>query len=446
MRIQTKLSIVFSITATFLLAAGIAAILLIQHLNTILGEISFYNFQTEYVAKATDAIRRYPTETAQNLARLGDLEKFTRTDAELTLVRNARQQLTQEGSLAGAIAELDELAAHYRRGTVAAHNRLTEIHQRAVIGVIVAIADAVLLLILLMYLVRHWLLNPLLHICASTYRLAGGDLSQPIANGGGPEIAELAAALDTMAVSHKDLSERAAKAERYATVGEACSHVVHSFHGPLATIRSLAHNQRESEHVAAEARGALDHIIATAEKLQRWTRDLVSTVHPLEPKRVRQPLEPIVHDALSLLQPSITEKMIKVDLESNESLPDVSVDRTMLEQALVAVLANAIAASPDEARIVIAMANKSDGLVALTIQDEGEGMTEEVKRKAFAPFFTTKTNGAGLGLAVAQRIVTQHGGRIDMESEPDKGTRVHISLPAALANHTPATAGTSKKR
>jgi signal transduction histidine kinase len=67
--------------------------------------------------------------------------------------------------------------------------------------------------------------------------------------------------------------------------------------------------------------------------------------------------------------------------------------------------------------------------IELTIEDNGPGMTEEIKKQMFSPYFTTKTKGTGLGLAIVHRIVTEHGGNILVESEPGKGTRFEIRLP-----------------
>ncbi len=445
MSIQTRLSVSFSIAGTLLVAAGIAAILLIQHLNGILGEIGHYDFQSKQVADAMEALRLDPRGTQQNLARVNDLDKFARTAEEYALVREARLQLTQAGSVPAALDALHKLDSLYRDVTAEAHARLDAIHQRAVTGVIITIAVAVAVLVALMFLVRRWLLNPVLYIHAAASQLADGKRTQPVLVTGGPEIAELTAVLNKLATTHNELTDRGAKAERFAAVGEACSQVVHNLHGPLASIRAVARSGRDGGTIATEARAAFDHIIAAVDRLDRWVRDLVSTVHTPEPKRARQAIEPIVHDVVTLLRPSMAEKAIEVQFESSDSLPDVAVDRTMVEQALAAVLCNAIEASPDQGRILIGMAYNSNGLVTVSVQDEGSGMTEEIKRRATAAFFTTKLNGAGLGLTIAHRLVNLHGGKVDLESEPNKGTCVHIRLPVANNNHAPVANHSVKK-
>jgi len=79
-------------------------------------------------------------------------------------------------------------------------------------------------------------------------------------------------------------------------------------------------------------------------------------------------------------------------------------------------------------------------MVRVTVADEGEGMSEEVRQRACDPFFTKKRDGVGLGLTYAQRIIDLHGGKIEIESEVDKGTRIHIDLPIAVAGVRPGLA------
>ena len=161
MSVGGKLSVAFCVAAVFLLAVGIGAIVLIDQLNRTLGDISHYNLQIEQLAVATSAIHKDAHRSQQHLARLNDLNNMARVAAERELITAATKHLVQ-GRVAESMQKLDELAAYYRTSAVRAHDRLVAIHRRAVIGVIVAMMDSVLLLVCLMYLVRLWLLRPLL--------------------------------------------------------------------------------------------------------------------------------------------------------------------------------------------------------------------------------------------------------------------------------------------
>jgi two-component system sensor histidine kinase HydH len=226
------------------------------------------------------------------------------------------------------------------------------------------------------------------------------------------------------------MSERLSKAERLAVVGEGYNHVTHNMRNLFAAIHSLAQYERNAPGTSADAKAAFDQITAMADTLNRWARDLMAAGRPLELKPVRQQIEPVIYDSLSMLKPSIVEKAVEVEFKP-DVLPDVQIDRTLLEQALVAILANAIDASPRKGRIVVVAKGDANDTVLVSVEDEGEGMSEDVKRKVFDQYFSTKPKSVGLGLTVAHRIVTLHGGKIEIDSQPDQGTRVHVHLPAS---------------
>src|SRR2546427_6922748 len=144
MRISSKLSIGFSVTAAFLLAAGIAAVILVGHLNEILTDTTFYSSQLEQVAVTAHELRVAPQKVSEHVARLNDLEKnWTRGDTERTLIVAARRQLTDAHSISGATEQLEQLSAYYRKAMQKAHQDLLLLHQRAVIAIIIILTDSI---------------------------------------------------------------------------------------------------------------------------------------------------------------------------------------------------------------------------------------------------------------------------------------------------------------
>jgi signal transduction histidine kinase len=98
------------------------------------------------------------------------------------------------------------------------------------------------------------------------------------------------------------------------------------------------------------------------------------------------------------------------------------------------LLKNSIEARNDGGKILIATSLKENKWASLEIQDSGPGMTDQIKQQVFTPYFSTKQSGTGLGLTIVQRIVTEHGGNILVESEPGKGTKFEVRLPVANSN------------
>jgi signal transduction histidine kinase len=429
-RISSKLSVAFSVAAIFLLAVGVAAISLIDHLDNILGETTFYNFQSDQVAVTIHAFRLAPDKINQQLARLNDLEKWARSAEERRLISAARAELTDTHSTAGAIGKLEELGTLYHKATEAAHNRLLLIHHRAVLSVIVIMFDSVLLFVVLMYLVRRWLLNPLLDLREKALLVSEGTSSVQALTSKEGEVADLSNAINAMAAKLHDLEERVDKAEKLAAIGESCAHISQNMRGMLSSIRSLAHYESSTEKVSPDAQAAFAYIIATVNKLETWVRNTISMARPAELHSAKQQLEPIIRDSLALVEPQMTEKQIEVNFEPGDDLPSVSLDRPLFEQALVSILVNAIEASAEQGHIAIRTVGGENGSVSIRVEDEGEGMTEESKKRAFDAFFTTKNEGAGLGLTVARNIIARHGGSVEIESSPKKGTAVTINLPA----------------
>jgi len=429
--ISSKLSVGFSVTAAFLLIAGIAAIVLIEHLNETLRDTNFYNSQLEQVAIIERELRVAPQKTSEHVARLNDLEKnWARSDTERSVVLAARQQLTAGRSVSGTVEQLENLATYYRSAMQKANQDLLQLHRRAVIAMVIILADAILLLVLLMYLVRRWLLNPVLQLRDRLALTAAGRFeAQPPPKASDREFSEVSTALDRLNATLKDLTERLEKTERLAVVGEACSHVSHDVRSLLHSIRSLA--QHGGATADAKTKAAFQQIVATANKLDNWIRDVIQTTKPLELKLVTQQIEPIIRDSVSLLKPHFAEKEIEVQFHPGEGLPDVALDRAMFERALVAVLNNAIDASPDGGRITISANGDPASHAVVEILDHGDGMSESVRERALEPFFTTKHESAGLGLTIAHSIITRHQGNIEIDSAPNKGTCVRITLPGA---------------
>jgi signal transduction histidine kinase len=119
------------------------------------------------------------------------------------------------------------------------------------------------------------------------------------------------------------------------------------------------------------------------------------------------------------------------------SLPLLWVDRTLVSRALTNVIENAVQAMPEGGRITIG-ATRDDARVKLTVTDTGVGMDAESVRRAFEPYFSTKTAGSGLGLVNARRNVELCGGTMDLESAPGKGTSVTLTLPVDSASRPAA--------
>jgi signal transduction histidine kinase len=429
---SAKLSCSFSVAAAFLLAVGVGSVVLIDRVNHTLEDVGFYHWQINQVAETMTALRLRPANARENLPRIDDLKRLARTDTEIKEIIKAREAIESGAPPSQAIADLERVSDYYRKAAERARQQLVMIHQWAIQGVILLMGGGTVLLVGMMVLVRRWFMNPLFDVHEIIQLAIADDPTRPLPKN---EMRELVAPVCELAGKVKHLESRATRAERLASAGEACTRVGQNLRNLVHSMRTMAQYERDAQATNPNTKAALEYIIATTNTMDRWVTSLVNTARPLELKSCRQAVEPILRDSVSLLNPLLAERSITVEFEPADSLPDVQLDRALFEQALVAVLKNAMDASPDESRIVVTTTCRHDDTVRVTITDEGEGMSEEVRRRACDAFFTSRKDGVGLGLTYVLRIVELHGGKIEIESEPRKGTRVHIDLPGAASSN-----------
>ena len=156
------------------------------------------------------------------------------------------------------------------------------------------------------------------------------------------------------------------------------------------------------------------------------------------PQPQRQPthVNDVLRSVLRVFQAQLqTNSRITVRTELAVDLPEISADPDLLHRALSNLVLNAIDAMPQggELRLqtVATGANRADG-VAVSVSDTGSGLTPEECARLFTPYYTTKQHGTGLGLAIVQSVVSDHGGKISVESTKEKGTTFRIELPGAV--------------
>jgi signal transduction histidine kinase len=140
----------------------------------------------------------------------------------------------------------------------------------------------------------------------------------------------------------------------------------------------------------------------------------------------------IVRGAVKLFEPqfgALGRPPITSELHLDEELPAIQADATLLRRAIENLILNAMDAMPAGGVLMVRTTHET-GDVHLEISDTGTGLTAEECERLFTPYYTTKQHGTGLGLAIVQSIVSDHGGRIWVDSEPGVGTSFHIRLPA----------------
>lgn len=438
MRLSAKLSLAFSITAGFLLAVGLTTLFFREQTDPLVENIRRLNLGNQHLGEAIHSLHSQPTELRRHLAWLNDYrQQLAPGDAERETARQIIESL-QQSRTSEALAKLEELRRAGDQAVQKANERLLVLHRRASLVTVLFIAEAITLVLVLYWLVRNWIARPLLAVHTTARQLADGQLAngQPAANGADlppGEFAEIGVALTRLSEDQRAQQERLLHVERLAAVGEASTHLTGNLRTTLNSIRTLAQYEGSAQNVDPNARAAFEYIIGTTNKLDAWIRDLHAAVSSAPLRAATQQIEPVVRDALSLLHPVLAERGLQVDFDPGEDLPAIRLDRSLVEQALIAVITNAIEASDNGATIHIRTRPSEDGAVLIAIEDRGAGMPEETKARAFQAFYTTKPNNTGLGLTIARALVSRHRGEVLLESQAGRGTSVTLKFPAATA-------------
>ena len=172
----------------------------------------------------------------------------------------------------------------------------------------------------------------------------------------------------------------------------------------------------------------LAKIAGEIKRLDDFVSEFLRFARPPRLNVERLPVRPLVTELATFITPECSKKGIALDLDLGG--PEAAwVDGFQLKQAVLNLVLNALQATPAGGHIVVRTSGDRRQLV-VAVGDDGEGMTDEAREKAFTPFFTTREDGTGLGLPLVRRIVEGHGGSVDVASAPGRGTTVTMTFPA----------------
>ena len=227
----------------------------------------------------------------------------------------------------------------------------------------------------------------------------------------------------------REQQAKLSESQALASAVELAGAVAHNLRNPLASIRTAAEMMDGAPAHQAEQAEHRDDIIASVDRANRWITELVRVSHATQLPLGPVAATPMWHDCLDELQPDMNRQRVVWQLQEGEA-PEVVAHSAMLRQILLSVLANAIEAMPHGGRLAIGW-QEQEGQLQVTVDDSGSGVREEVRQALFRPFFSTKSGGLGIGLALARRTLDQWQGSIDLFSRNGAGTRVVITLPLA---------------
>jgi signal transduction histidine kinase len=218
--------------------------------------------------------------------------------------------------------------------------------------------------------------------------------------------------------------------EKYAALAQLALGAAHEINNPLLGI--LSHLELELRATQdAERREELEQCIAGTKRISTTIRGLLNYARPGPLQLTKVSLERLVADTLSFLQHQPMFRNISMETRLAVELPAISADANQVSQILMNLLLNAAQAMAKGGRITVAAEKvKYEDAIELRVEDTGAGIPADILPHVFEPFFTTKRGqGTGLGLSISQAYVRSHGGDIQVESLPGRGTTVRVKLP-----------------
>ena len=251
------------------------------------------------------------------------------------------------------------------------------------------------------------------------------------------EIKVLADAFETMTRQLVDHRDRLVQAERVAAWRELARRLAHELKNPLFPLRITIDNLRRAKSLSpAEFDEVLDESLTT---LQTGLANLNTVIGRFSdfakmpaPEFSQVSINELVEQSVALFRAQLAapgHPAVTVALELDPSVGTIRADGEQLRRVVQNLLLNAIDAMPDGGELRITT-RRSNGAVRIDVADTGQGLGEEERSRLFTPYYTTKQHGTGLGLAIVQSVVTDHRGKIWVDSEPGRGATFHIELPA----------------
>jgi two-component system NtrC family sensor kinase len=215
-----------------------------------------------------------------------------------------------------------------------------------------------------------------------------------------------------------------------ATIGQLAAGVAHELNEPLGGILGFAQLASKHPDLPGQVRKDLSKIESASLHAREVVRKLMLFARQTPPTRKKVDLNEIIEEGLYFLESRCAKAGIELVRALSSNLPAVNVDPAQIHQVLINFVVNSIQAMQAGGRLKVETFFE-DGFIFLAVADTGCGMTEDVLKKIFIPFFTTKDvgEGTGLGLPVVHGIVTSHGGTVEVESQPGQGTRFVVRLP-----------------
>jgi signal transduction histidine kinase len=297
--------------------------------------------------------------------------------------------------------------------------------------------------ILLAILLSSWaaarVTRPVEQLAHAAQEVASGNWNARVEVNGEDELAQLAASFNRMTAELLGQQERLVQAERVAAWRELARRLAHELKNPLFPLQLTVENlvrarQQNPEQFEEVFRESSRTLLAEIANLKGIIGRFSEFSKMPQPQLQRVQVNEVIRGVVQLFQAQLEapgRAKISCELQLDPHLEPVAADAELLHRAISNLVLNAMDAMPQGGALTV-RTRSEDAKVLIEIADTGLGLTPEECERIFTPYYTSKQHGSGLGLAIVQSVVSDHGGRIRVQSEPGRGTTFVIELPTEL--------------
>lgn len=278
--------------------------------------------------------------------------------------------------------------------------------------------------------------RPIGTLVQAAVRIGQGDFNQRLDESRKDEIGVLMATFNRMTEGIIKLEETQKRVEKLEVASQLAARVAHEIKNPLNSIRLIIDYIRD--RFAPSAHPDRDKFLELSSNMQREVDRLNKIVEgflrsakPISLSRQSTDLNGLIEEAVASIAPEAEQHRVRIHRHYKRDLPRLNLDYQQVRQALLNLMINALQAMPNGGDLSLSTAISNNGTesISVSIRDTGAGIPPENLPRLFGPYFTTKQSGFGLGLSIVERIVQEHGGNIDVESQVGKGSVFTLRFP-----------------
>ena len=227
---------------------------------------------------------------------------------------------------------------------------------------------------------------------------------------------------------NRTILEKMKQSERLSALGEFSAGIAHEIKNPLASIKNFT-QLLPSEYEDPQFRKEFTELVTReVNRINKIVNDLLDYARPRKTKLLKTKIPELIDETLFSLKVTLDKHHIAIK-KNYEQTPAIKIDHDQMRQVLVNLILNAVEAMPEGGTIEVTIRQNEKDEIEIILSDTGCGISEELVKEIFNPFFTTKERGTGLGLSIVQRIVNEQGGRITVDSTINQGTQFTVFLP-----------------